>query len=94
MIEAVEERYPEFKGKINYLSHFSPIELSKRVNTSYGSFQSFSFTDKGTFYINNGKIKDCPNVFLCGQWTRSIGGTPTALLSAHNVCRYIPKSLK
>ena len=94
MIDAVEERYPEFKGKINYLSHFSPIELSKRVNTSYGSFQSFSFTDKGTFYINNGKIKDCPNVFLCGQWTRSIGGTPTALLSAHNVCRYIPKSLK
>lgn len=89
MIDSFLLRYPEFKEKTGFLTSFGPIEISKRVNTSYGSFQSFSFTDKSTYYINNGKIKGIENMFLIGQWTRSIGGTPTALLSANEIVKYI-----
>ena len=89
MIDSFLIRYHHFKEKTEFLTCFGPIELNKRVNTSYGSFQSFSFTNKSTYYINNGKIKGIKNMFLIGQWTRSIGGTPTALLSANEIVKFI-----
>ena len=89
MINALISRYPKLKGKIEYLMSIDPIKIGNYTNTSYGSFQSFSFTNKSSFYSYNGKIKDLPNVFLAGQWCRSIGGTPTALLSACSVIKNI-----
>lgn len=89
MIDAFTNRYPEFKEKTHFLTCFGPLELNKQVNTSYGSIQSFSFTDKSSYYIDKGKIKGIDNMFLIGQWTRAIGGTPTALLSACDIIKYI-----
>ena len=79
LIKAFNERYP---NSVKFLSAFGPLELCKQTNTGYGSIQSYSFTDKGMIYSFNGKMKDIKNLFFCGQWTRSIGGTPTALLTA------------
>ena len=89
MIDSFVKRYPEFKDKVELLSFFTPIDINNRFNTSYGSFQSFSLTGKGLFYSFKGKIKGLDNLFLCGQWCRSIGGTPTALLTGNQVVKYI-----
>ena len=91
LLEAFLTRYPEYQGKIESLSFFSPIELNKRTNTSYGSIQSYSFTDKGIFYMFNGKVRGLNNFYLCGQWNRAIGGTPTAILSAMSVSKRFKK---
>lgn len=83
--------YPEYDGKYTILTSFGPLELEKRTNTSYGALQSFSFTDKGKMYMFNGKIKQIDNLYFCGQWNRSIGGTPTALLTSHDIVEKILK---
>ena len=94
MVDAFKERYPEFADRIRVLSNFSPIELEALTNTSFGSIQSYSFTDTGMFYIHNGKLKDIDNLYLCGQWTRAIGGTPTALLTAVEIAKQFKKGGK
>ena len=91
LIDAFIIRYPEYENKIEVLSYFSPIELNQRTYTSYGSIQSYSFTDKGIFYMYNGKVRGLNNFYLCGQWNRAIGGTPTAILSAMSVSKRFKK---
>ena len=87
IIDSFINRYPEFNGKIEILSSFGPLELNKRVNTSYGSIQSYSFTDESMFYAYKGTIKEIKNLYFCGQWCRAIGGTPTALLTAIEISK-------
>ena len=94
MINAFTNRYKEFEGKVELLEHVGPVELEKRSNTSYGSIQSYSFTNKGMFYVYNGKFNDIKNLYLCGQWNRAIGGTPTALLTAVEVCKLFEDKTK
>lgn len=94
MMNAFKERYPEFKEKMEFLVYFDPIRIKHHTNTSYGSIQSFSFTNKNIFYSYNGKIKGLENVFLIGQWNRSIGGTPTALLTATSIVKNIKQKRK
>ncbi len=89
VIDAFIKRYPELEGKVELLSFFGPKELNKRTNSSYGAIQSYSFTDKGLFYIYSGNILTLSNLRLCSQWNRSIGGTPTALLTAINMAKKI-----
>ena len=87
LIDLFVEKYPEFKGKVELLSYFTPRELKERTNTSFGSIQSYSFTDRSMMYTRGGKHKKVDNLYLCGQWNRAIGGTPTALLSALDVVK-------
>lgn len=89
MISALIKKYPELEGRVNILTYFGPIELEKRTNTSYGALQSYSLTDLNSFYFAEGRVKGIKNLYCCGQWTRSIGGTPTALLSSHRVVKKI-----
>lgn len=89
MIGAFINKYPELKGKVDYLTHFGPIELEKRSNSSYGALQAYSFTRKTGFYITSGKVSGLKNFYYCGQWARAIGGTPTALLTAHAIAKKI-----
>ena len=91
MINEFIRKYPQFKDNVELLSYFTPIDLNKRVNTSYGSIQSYSLTGRGIFYSYNGKIKGLDNLYLCGQWCRSIGGTPTALITANQIIKYFKK---
>lgn len=88
-INAVIEKYPNLKDKINHLTSFGPIEIEKRSNTSYGALQAYSLTDLKSFYLAEGRVKGTRNLYCCGQWTRCIGGTPTALLSSHRVAKKI-----
>lgn len=91
LIDIFLEKYPEYKGKVELLSYFTPIELKKRTNTSFGSIQSYSFTNRGMMYIQSGKHRKVDNLHLCGQWIRAIGGTPTALLTALDVVKDFDK---
>ena len=89
MIDAFTTRYVEFKGKIHLLSFFGPLELEKRSNTSFGALQSYSFTKKSNLYMTSGRIKGIKNLYYCGQWSRSLGGTPTAIMTAHAISKKI-----
>ena len=88
-IAALIKKYPELEGRVNILTYFGPIELEKRTNTSYGALQSYSLTDLNSFYFAEGRVKGIKNLYCCGQWTRSIGGTPTALLTSHRIVKKI-----
>lgn len=89
LISRLINRYPEHQNKIDILTKFGPLELEKQVNTSYGSIQSYSLMGLKSFYKVEGKIKEIDNLYFIGQWTRALGGTPTALLSAHKVVEKI-----
>lgn len=89
LIASLIKKQPSLKGKIEYLTHFGPIELEKRTNTSYGALQAYSLTDLKSFYFTEGRIKGTKNLYCCGQWTRCIGGTPTALLTSHQIAKKI-----
>lgn len=91
IIEEIEKYFKNTKGKIEFLTHFSPIELNKHTNTSFGALQGFSFSSKSNFYILKPTIKGLSNLYLCSQWNRSIGGTPTAIESAKSISKEIIK---
>ena len=91
IINAVIKQYPELNGKIEYLTEFTPISLNKWANTKYGALQGYSFTNKNSFYIISSKIKELKNFYMCSQWNRSIGGTPTAIESADVTAKLIIK---
>ena len=88
-IAALIEKHPSLKGRVKYLTHFGPIELEKRTHTSYGALQAYSLTDLKSFYFTEGRVKGIKNLYCCGQWTRCIGGTPTALLTSHQIAKKI-----
>ena len=90
LLNSLKEKYPHLK--IEYLSHFSPLDLEKWTNTSYGSLQSYSYTNKGSFYMFNGRTREISNLYMCGQWCRSIGGTPTALLTGNEIAKSINRN--
>lgn len=85
LVDAFLTAYPQYQGKTEVLDAFGPLELHAQTNTSYGSIQSFSFTATGSFYSYPGRVHGLDNLYVCGQWNRAIGGTPTALLTSHDV---------
>ena len=91
LIEEFTNNYPQFKDKVKALSCFSPLELEKRTNSSYGALQAYSFSKDGAFYHLNGEVKGLDNFYLCSQWNRAIGGTPTALLTAFEISKRFKK---
>ena len=91
MISSLEEIYPELKGNLVYLTHFGPLEIKRQTNTSFGALQAYSFAKTGVLYQFSGKLRKIDNLYMCGQWNRSIGGTPTALLSSHEIVKKIVK---
>ncbi len=94
IIEAILKQYPELKGRIEYLTEFTPVSLNKWTNTKYGALQGYSFTNKNSFYIISSKLKGLENFYMCSQWNRSIGGTPTAIESADVTAKLIIKDTK
>ena len=89
IIEEIEKQFPYTKGKIEILDHFSPLELKKHTNTSYGALQGYSFAPKGSYYTLKTTLKELSNFHMCSQWNRAIGGTPTALEYGYKVAKEI-----
>lgn len=87
--DAFAGAFPKYQDKIEILDSFGPLELHRQTGTSYGSIQSYSFAAKGSFYARSGKVSGLDNFYFCGQWNRAIGGTPTALLTSHEVVKRI-----
>ena len=78
---------------VTYLTSFGPLELNKLTNSSYGAIQSFSFLN-GIMRIAKGKIEGLKNFYMASQWSRSIGGTPTAVIYAKKISDLITKENK
>ncbi len=94
LVDAFKKGFPQYKDKVEVLTSFGPMELYKRTNSSFGAIQSYSFTNSRIFYSFKGKIRNISNLYLASQWNRSIGGTPTALISSHNIVNTLLKDDK
>lgn len=86
------KRYPQYKNKVELLTCFTPLELNKLTNTRYGALQAYSFTDKSFFYEIDGTLKGLDNFYMCTQWNRSIGGSPSAILAGNKIADKILKN--
>lgn len=91
---ALEERYPEFKGKIEYLTHFGPLDIKDRNNNTFGALQSFSYSEKDGLFFHNFKVKKLKGLFLASQWSKSVGGTPIAATNGSGVVSLVKMYLK
>ena len=87
--QRLEERYPEFKGKIKHLTHFGPLEIKKRNNNSFGALQAFSYSDKDGIFMHNFKVKKLKGMFMASQWSKSVGGTPIATTNGDSVVKEV-----
>lgn len=85
----IEERYPEYKGKIEYLTSFGPLEIKKRNNNSFGALQAFSYSDKDGIFMHNYKVKKLKGFFMASQWSKSVGGTPIATTNGDGVVKEV-----
>lgn len=94
LLESFLNAYPQYQGKTEVLDSFGPLELHEQTGTSYGSIQSYSFTAKGAFFLRSGKVSGLNNFYFCGQWNRAIGGTPTAMLTSHEVVKKLLRKEK
>ncbi len=92
IIDVFLNRYPQYKNKVELLTCFTPLELNKLTNTRYGALQAYSFTDKSFFYEIDGTLKGLDNFFMCTQWNRSIGGSPSAILAGNKIADKIIKN--
>lgn len=77
VVNRIETRFPQYKGKITVLDVFTPVTLKRYTNVTRGAYMSLFTSEKGRL-VHNGKIKGLKNVFLASQWLSSPGGVPYA----------------
>ena len=79
VIDRIITKFPSLEGKITLLDTFTPLTITRYVNTYKGAYMSFLFTKKNNMYWGNQKVKGLNNVFLASQWMTSPGGLPFAM---------------
>ena len=79
VINRIITKFPSLEGKITLLDTFTPLTITRYVNTYKGAYMSFLFTKKNNMYWGNQKVKGLDNVFLASQWMTSPGGLPFAM---------------
>lgn len=95
VINAIEKRFPEMKGKLILLDVATPKTFERYCNAYRGSFMSFMPTVRGKMMAHTGRIKGLENIFLSGQWLQPPGGLPVAVVTGKDtimrICRLINK---
>lgn len=79
ILDRIESRYPEYKGKIHILDIWTPFTYYQRNNSYKGAYMRSitTITSKEAFIPCD--IKRLRNVFLASHWLRYPGGIPTAV---------------
>lgn len=78
ILNRIETRFPEYKGKINILDIWTPYSYAHRNNNYKGAYMRFITTATNANAFIPCDIKFLRNVFLAGHWLRYPGGIPTA----------------
>jgi len=81
IIEIIEEKYPELKGKIKCLDVTTPLTYERYCGAYKGAYMSFTITSKAKSMMHNGKIRGLKKCYLAGQWLQPPGGLPIAVIS-------------
>lgn len=89
ILQRLEEKFPELKGKIEPLDVTTPVTYESYCGAYCGSFLSFPQTPKAKMSLHKGTIKGIRNCFLTGQWLQSPGGVPIAAMTGKFVIQRI-----
>lgn len=78
ILARIEERFPEYRGKIKLIDCWTPYTYHRMNNCYYGAYMRFitTATNRNAFLPID--VKDLRNVFLASHWLRYPGGIPTA----------------
>lgn len=79
--ERIEQRFPEFVGKMKLLDVYTPMTYHRFCSTYHGAWMSFNMTPLSKTLSHKGIIKGLKNCYLAGMYTQTPGGLPVALTS-------------
>lgn len=88
----IEERFPEYAGKMRLLDAWTPMTYRRWCNAYKGYNQAYTITKRSrkNAYLSP-SIKGLDNVFLSGQWLAAPGGLPGAAIqgkfSIQRICK-------
>ena len=88
-----DKQYEEKIGKSTLITYFGPLEIYKRSKSYKGAILAYSFTKKNRFKMFKGTIKGVNNLYFASQWNRTIGGTPSAIMSGFKIGNMIDKPI-
>lgn len=81
VMHAMEERFPQMKGRLTVLDVASPQTYERYCNAFRGAFMGFWPTIGGKELVHNGRVKGLDNLVLSGQWLQPPGGLPIAVIT-------------
>jgi phytoene dehydrogenase-like protein len=87
---AVEERFPQAKGKIEVVDVATPVTYERYCNAWRGAYMSWGPTPKSKIRTVPGKLAGLNGFYMAGQWTMLPGingGVITGRWAIQRVCR-------
>ncbi|WP_313340025.1 NAD(P)-binding protein [Sedimentibacter sp.] len=94
VIDAMETRFPNKKGKLKLLDVATPQTYVRYCNAYRGAFMGFWPTISGKSLNHTGRIKGLNNMLLSGQWLQPPGGLPVAVITGKDTVMRICKKEK
>ena len=79
--KALEQRFPEFEGKLEVLDVATPVTHERYCNAYKGAYMSFILTPFIKKESHAGRLPGLKNLILAGQWLQSPGGLPNAVVT-------------
>ncbi|WOC32673.1 MULTISPECIES: phytoene desaturase family protein [Caproicibacterium] len=77
---ALEKRFPDMKGKLQFLTCHTPMTYARRLNAFHGSCAAFLETAKARPAQLTGRLPGLSHLLLTGQWLGRSAGLHTALV--------------
>jgi phytoene desaturase len=89
VIAALEERYPETKGKVETVDVVTPMTYVRYCDAWRGAWMSFMTTPKQKTRYLPGNLPGLERFYMAGQWTLPPGGLPGAVLTGRWVIQRV-----
>lgn len=86
----IAARFPELKGKINFLDFWTPATYERYYNSHMGAWMGVLMPGRIPL-VTKRKVQGYKNAFLATQWLRSPGGLPNALTGGDEAVKDLMK---
>lgn len=80
-IKAVEEKYPEVKGKIEMVDVSTPMTYVRYTGNWKGIYMSWKATTKNPMMTVPASLPGLGSFYMAGQWANSSGGIPVGVMT-------------
>jgi phytoene desaturase len=87
---AIEERFPQAKGKIEVVDVATPMTYERYCNAWRGAYMSWGPTPKSKIRSLSGKLNGLDSFYMAGQWTMLPGingGVITGRWAIQRICK-------